>query len=111
VEPQAQSIIDALHPLELEAVDNLLGAKVSQAFHTNQHRTATFPYKIGDHALLFTKHRCCEYMSGTGAHVAKFIPHFDGPYKVTHTNKKHSTVMLDLLKQPTLFPVFHTSEL
>lgn len=38
------------------------------------------------------------------------MPCFDGPYQVISTNERHSTVMLALLNQSMLFPVFHTSE-
>jgi hypothetical protein len=39
------------------------------------------------------------------------MPRFDGPYVITATDEKHSTVTLNLPKQPNLFPVFHTSEI
>jgi chromodomain-containing protein len=39
------------------------------------------------------------------------MPRFDGPYVITGTNPKHSTVSLDLPHKPNQFPVFHTSEL
>jgi hypothetical protein len=60
--------------------------------------------------VLSTAHRHQTYESGNEPCVAKFMPHFDGPYKITATDEKHSTVTLDLPGQPTLFPVFHTSE-
>ena len=38
------------------------------------------------------------------------MPRFDGPYVITATDKKHSTVTLDLPNKRSYFPVFHTSE-
>ena len=38
------------------------------------------------------------------------MPRFDGPYLITATNEKHSTVTLHLPDSPHAFPVFHTSE-
>jgi hypothetical protein len=39
------------------------------------------------------------------------MPRFDGPYVITATDEKPSTVMLNLPKQSNLFPIFHTSEI
>jgi hypothetical protein len=39
------------------------------------------------------------------------MPHFNGPYVITGTNPKHSTVSLDLPYKPNHFLVFHTSKL
>jgi hypothetical protein len=38
------------------------------------------------------------------------MPRYDGPYRITSTDEKHSTVTLDLPNNPQAFPVFHTSE-
>ena len=42
--------------------------------------------------------------------MAKFMPRFDGPYLISATNEKHSTVTLHLPDSPHAFPVFHMSE-
>ena len=95
-EPNAQAIIDLMRPLELEASDHLLAAKVSQAYHANQHRDTNFPYKKGNKVLLSTKHRRHAYNHPTATRAAKFFPRFDGPYTITHANERNSTVTLEL---------------
>ena len=59
---------------------------------------------------LSTLHRRREYKSKDGKRVVKFMPHFDGPYKILKVDPTHSTVTLDLPRSPNVFPVFHTSE-
>ena len=39
-----------------EAQDNLISAKVSQAFHANKSHTLAFPFKIGERVVLSTAH-------------------------------------------------------
>jgi hypothetical protein len=106
----ARDIITLMQPMEMEAKDNLLEAKISQAQQQNRHRKDVFPFKNGERVVLSTAHRRRTYKSGDQPRVAKFMPRFDGPYKVTATDEKHSTVTLDLPEHSTLFPVFHTSE-
>jgi len=108
-EPSARTIIDAMRPTELESQDNLLVAKVSQAHIANQSHVTSFPFKKGDLAILSTTH--CRRQGGTNTRAAKFFPCFDGPYKITDTNTRHSTVTLELPGHLGLFPVFHTSEI
>jgi hypothetical protein len=98
-------------PLELEAKDNLLTAKINQAQSQNRHRQHNFPFRTGDRALLSMEHCRAEYKSKDTKCVAKFMPRFDGPYKILSTNEKHSTVTLDLPNAPHTFPIFHASEL
>ena len=110
-ESSAREIVARMRPIQMEAQDNLLGAKVNQANQENQHRQLTFPFKIGDRVVLSTAHRRRAYKSGDQTRAAKFMPRFDGPYQITDTDEKHSTVTLALPKQAANFPVFHTSEI
>jgi hypothetical protein len=110
-EPTAREIIEQMQPIHLEAKDNLLEAKIKQSQQENLHRSNSFPFKIGDRAVLSTSHRRRTYKSGDEPRVAKFMPRFDGPYKILGTDEKHSTVTLDMPGHSTIFPVFHTSEL
>ena len=71
----------------------------------------TFPFKISDRVVLSTLHRRREFRVGDSNRVAKFMPHFDGPFLIKNTDEKHSTVTLDLPNLPNIFPVFHTSEI
>src|SRR6266404_3293192 len=109
-EPHAQTIINMMQPMEMEASDNLLTAKISQASHANTTRAAHFPFKCSDRVLLSTAHRRRTHNGATTSRAAKFFPRFNGPYTITHTNEKHSTVTLELPKHVGNFPVFHTSE-
>jgi hypothetical protein len=93
------------------AQDNLISAKISQAFQANKDRNSTFPFKIGNRVILSTLHRRREIRAGDPNRVAKFMPRFDGPYTIKDIDAKHSTVTLDLPNLPNIFPVFHTSEL
>ena len=97
-------------PIELEAHDNLLTAKIVQAQLENRHRTNTFPFRVGDQVVLSMANHRAEYKSQDHLRVAKFMPRFDGPYVITATNKKHSAVTLNLPNSPHIFPIFHTSE-
>ena len=106
----ARDHISHMIPLELEAKDNLLTAKLHQAAAQNRHRRSDFPFRTGDRVVLSTAHRRHEYKSEDEKRVAKFMPRFDGPYMIISTNERHSTVTLDLPNAPNAFPVFHTSE-
>jgi transposase InsO family protein len=109
-EPNARALIERMTHIERNAQDNLLTAKVKQAFHANKERTLTFPFRVGDRVVLTTLHRRREYKSGDHPRAAKFMPRYDGPYAITATDEAHSTVTLDIPHKPNLFPVFHTSE-
>ena len=106
----AQTIIDRIQHDVWEAQDNLIKAKISQAQQANKHRNTNFPFEVGQKVRLSTLHRRREYKSKNEKRVVKFMPRFDGPYKITKINKDNSTVTLDLPRSPDIFPVFHTSE-
>ena len=106
----AETQIQRMLPIELDARDNLLTAKISQAHFQNKHQTNSFPFKVGDCAVLSTANRRAEYKSQDNLRMAKFMPRFDGPYLITTTNKNHSTVTLHLPNSPHAFPIFHMSE-
>ena len=93
-----------------EAQDNLLKAKLSQAVQVNKHRTLTFPFAISSRVRLSTLHRRKEYKSKGEKHVAKFMPRFDGAYRIIDVDEAHSTVTLNLPNSPNIFPTFHTSQ-
>jgi hypothetical protein len=109
-ELNAQSVIDRLQHDVWEAKDNMIKAKISQAQHANKHRTLGFPFEVGQRVRLSTLHRRREYKSKDETRVVKFMPRFDGPYKILQINPTHSTVTLHLPNSPDTFPVFHTSE-
>lgn len=108
--------IDAWHVIQkletdvLKAQDNLLKAKILQSTQTNKHRTLKSPFKIGSHVQLLTLHQRNDYKAKGEKCVAKFMPHYDEPYTIIDIDETHSTVTLNLLNSPNIFPVFHTSE-
>ena len=106
----ARELAIRMAPIEMEAQDNLIGAKIDQAAYANEHRSSAFPFRIGDRVVLSTKHRRHDYKSSNHYHAAKFMPRYDGLYRIMATDEHHSTVMLDLPEKPHIFPVFHTSE-
>lgn len=105
-----REVIEQMQPIQLEANDNLLNVKIRQAQQENQHRGQTFQFKTGKRVVLSTTHRRRAYKLGKEPRAAKFMPRFDGPYVITATDEKHSTVTLNLPNQSSLFPMFHTSE-
>jgi len=106
----AYAIINKLHEDMSEVQDNLLHAKITQAFESNKIHSFIFPFTIGSHVCLTTLHQCNEYKAKGKKHVEKFMPRYDGPYTIINTDEKHSTVTIELLNTPNIFPTFHTSE-
>jgi hypothetical protein len=96
--------------MELDAQDNLLNAKISQAHQANKGWQLHFPFCEGDCVVLSIANRRHEYKTGDGPRAAKFMLCFDGPYQVISTDEHHSTFTLDMPHHSNLFPVFHTSE-
>jgi hypothetical protein len=105
-----RQVIRKIEEICMEAQDNLLRAKISQAAQANKSHTLTFPFVIGGQVRLSTPHRRHEYKTSGDNRVAKFMPRFDGPYTIIDTDEMDSTVTLDLPNLPNIFPTFHTSE-
>lgn len=108
---RARGLISRLEDDVMEAQDNLLAAKASQAAQVNKHRAPELVLKAGDKVLLSTKHRRRDYMMKGDKRVAKFMPRFDGPYTVVDAHPETSTYTLDLPNSPNIFPTFHASQL
>ena len=108
-EERTQKTISKLEVIMMEAQDNLLHAKISQAMQANKSRGLTFPFKVGERARLSTLHRRHEYKKVGELRVAKFMPRYDGPYTIIETDNEHSTVTLDLPNTPNAFPTYHSS--
>ncbi len=111
VETDAHEIMNRMRPCELEAMDNLLTAKINQCHYVNKGWHTEFPFKLNDHVVLSTRHCWHEYKVSHTHHAAKFMPRFDRPYRIIAINLDHSTVTLKLPNSPHTFPVFHTSEI
>ena len=80
-------------------------------FYTNWDRSPEDSFKIEDHMTLSTLHHWQEFTTGDPSCVAKFIPRFDGPYKIINSTPEFSAYTLDLLNSPNIFPTFHALQL
>jgi hypothetical protein len=92
-----------------EAQDNLLAAKICQAYHANEHRAPEITYKEGDLVMLLTENRRRNYKRKDKKRVAKFMPRNDGPYTVIKAFPEKSEYTLRLPNNPQTFPGFHSS--
>ena len=107
----AHNLLGRMQGMVSEAQDNLISAKISQAYQANKSQSLNFPFKTGDRVLLSTSHQWQELRAGHPNRVAKFMPQFNGPFYIKSTDEKHSTATLDLPNFLNVFPVFHASEL
>lgn len=107
----ARGVIQEISANVASARDNLMLAKISQAFQSNTSRSNDVPYKIGDKVMLSTLNRRKEYKSSGELRVAKFMPRYDGPFLVVDIHEDASTVTLDIPNAPNIFPTFHTSHI
>jgi hypothetical protein len=105
----ATELLESIALTTAEAQDNLLTAKVNQADSTNHHHTPEFPFKVRDKAFLSTEHRRREYVQNKSGCMAKFMPRFDGPFKITRAHPETSDYSLKLPNEPNRFPIFHSS--
>jgi hypothetical protein len=94
-----------------DAKDHLLEAKCMQAFHANRDHGKEDVFEVGDKVMLSTLHCRREFTTNDPSHVAKFIPHFDGPYNIVNSMPEFSVYTLDLPNSLNVFPTFHTSQL
>ena len=109
----AETALEVVNHLKfdvMEAQDNLLRAKISQASQVNKTRTLTFPFHVGDRVRLSTRNRRHEFKAAGDKRVAKFMARHTGPFRITEIDEEHSTVTLDLPNSANFYPVFHTSE-
>ena len=106
--------LELLQQIQLQvgdAKDNLLLAKISQAYQANALRSPELDLKVDELVMLSTLHRRREMKNKNEKRVAKFMPRFDGPYRITVSNPKMSTYTLDIPKSPNTFNTFHVSQL
>ena len=108
-EIDAQQIIARLDLDVKEAQDNLLAAKIYQAYHANEHRAPKVQYKEGDLVMLSTENQQCNYKQKDKKRITKFMPWNDGPYTVIKSFPKKSEYTLQLPNNPQTFPGFHSS--
>jgi hypothetical protein len=104
------TVIERLRLNVLEAQDNMLHAKISQALAANEHHTDDFPFKKGGQVVLSTLHRRHDHKAKGEKRVAKFMLCFDGLYLITDTTSNSSTVTIELPNHLNMFPTFHASQ-
>jgi len=105
----AQAVINQLADDLLEAKDSLTAAKISQAHHANKDCFPNPTFNIGNCILLTTAHHWWEYMQAKDGCIAKFMPRFNRPFKVTHAYPESSTYTLLLPKATKIHWMFHSS--
>jgi hypothetical protein len=108
---KATELLERIRLDSEEAKDNMLLAKMTQAYHANKHRGEDDVFVVGDRVMLSMLHRCKEYHKKGEKWATKFFPRFNGPYKITRAHPETSNYTLDLPNSPHVFPTFHASEL
>lgn len=108
---RARALIQQLETDIADACDSLVLAKVNQARHANKHRGKEDAYAVGDYVMLATFHRRRDYMQKGDGRVAKFMPRYDGKYRVIAAFPDRSTYRLELPNSHGKFATFHSSQL
>jgi hypothetical protein len=90
----ATTLIDRLNDDVGQVRDNLLLAKITQVHHTSRTCGPDPQFEINDLVMLATTNRRHEYKKKGEKNTANFFPHWDGPYCVTDTHKKHQPTPL-----------------
>lgn len=108
---KAEKIVVQLLLDEAEAKDNLLEAKVQQAFYSNTNHGPEVVHKVGGKVMLSTMNRRTLFKKKHEKRAAKFFPRWDSPYRVTGTHPEASMYTIDMPNQPKIFNMFHAGEL
>lgn len=93
------------------AKDSLLAAKIHQAHKVNKDWSADPAYQVGGKVLLAMAHQWRDYMQAKDRQVAKFMPHYNGPYNVIQAYPKCSSYKLVLALTSKAHPTFHVANL
>jgi hypothetical protein len=93
-EVAARAMVERLEMDIQEAKDSLMAAKISQTHHVNKDRDLEPSFKVGDRVMLVTSNRRREYMQAKKGQVAKFMPCFDGLYKIISFHPESSNYTL-----------------
>jgi len=111
--PEAECASELIEKLKWDvedAKDHLLEVKCLQAFYANRDHGPEDVFQVGDKVMLSTLHHQREFTTNDPSCVAKFIPHFDGPYVIINSMPEFSAYTLDLPNSPNIFPTFHSSQ-
>jgi len=107
IAPVVISFMEELHKSLADAQDSLFAAKLSQAYQANILQAIDPSFNVGDKVLLSTEYRQWDYMQSKDRRVAKFMPHFDGPYSITKAFSSSSMYTLDIPASSRIHPSFH----
>lgn len=107
----AHDLLRRIHLDVSEARDNLTLAKVSQRIQADKHRAPEVPFCVGDFVMLNTLNRRRAYMQAGDGRVAKFMPRWEGKYKVINAFPDSLVYELELPNAPNSYSIFHASEL
>lgn len=108
---RVKDLVDSSNSKVEGAKDCLLVAKISQAHHTNKVHGLDPEFKIGEKVMLEMAHRRRDYMQKKSGRVAKFMPHWDRPYKVMEVFPSSSTYRLAIPNSGMQCTTFHVSHL
>ena len=95
-EQLARVVVSNMQHTVAEAHDALLAAKMNQAAVLNKHRGDEVMYHIGDMVMLSTNNHRHNLKCGRRRVAVKFLPHWDGPYKVLEAHPETSNYVLEL---------------
>ena len=108
----AREIVEMIEKSVMDTKDNLMLAKISQAYFANERRSPEIKYKIGDKVMLTTANRRCEFKEKAGnGRVAKFMPRYNSPWEIIEVHPEMSTYKLNLPNSTNIFPTFHASQI
>jgi hypothetical protein len=110
-EVEARTFIEAMEEETNAVKDNLLAAKIQQAYFANKGRLPDPAFHVGDKVMLATAHRRRDYICAKDGRVAKFMPRFDGPYEVTQVFLDSLSYRLHLPPTTKAHPMFHVAQL
>jgi hypothetical protein len=105
----ADKLIQQLKDDVVEARDNLLLTKITQAHYADTTRGPDPHYKEGDLVMLLTTNWRHKYKKKGEKCSAKFLPRWDSPYLVIEAHPEASTYTLDI--KTNAFPIYHASQL
>jgi len=107
---QALEFIKTIKECFVDAQDALLAAKIDQAHHANTLQSPETHYEVGQWVLLSTvlnwRH---DYMQAKDGRTVKFMPHYNGSYKVIQAFSDSSNYTLKLLTSSKVHSTFHVS--
>ena len=105
-------IVERIQKNVADTKDNLMLAKISQAYFTNRKCSPEIMYKVGDKVMLSTSNRRREFKEKLGdGRVIKFMLRFDRPWEIIEVHLETLTYKLNLPHTTNIFPTFHSLQI